>query len=373
MTSVSRRSLLGAASASAALAASPGLATAQAAPAFSAAGFGPAPGEAMLAYNENPYGPSPAAKRAMAELASRGCYYPDDAEQRLADVIAARVGVPAEQVVLGNGSTEVLRAVTLGWARDGAIAAPELTFEDPVMFARSHGARLIRAPLAADMGIDLDALAAAIGPGVSLVYLCNPNNPTGMMLDPAALRAFVRAVAPRATVLVDEAYNELTDRPEANSLVDLVREGQNVIVTRTFSKIHGMAGLRVGYAIASPAHAARIRALHTTAGLNSAGLAAALASHDDTTFLAYSRDRIAEARAIILAATQRQGLRSLPSQTNFVFVEVPDADRLRAEMARRRILIRGAYGPWKRWSRVSTGRIEDVRRYADALPEALRA
>ena len=308
----------------------------------------------------------------MADAASQGCYYVDDIAPKLTAMIASRHRIGVDQVVLGNGSSEVLAASALAWGAKGAILTSELTFDDALQYAEPKGVKLVRQPLAADMSIDLAGLAARVGPDISLVHICNPNNPTGMLLDPAALRAFIRNVRPGTTVLVDEAYNELTDRPLTNSVVDLIREGRDLIVTRTFSKIYGMAGLRVGYAISTPANAQRIRDWNMTIGLNSAGLAAALASYDDTGFLAYSRSRIAEARAMLISAAKAAGRRSLPSQANFVFVEVPDADRLQKAMAARGIMIRGAYGKWHNWSRVSTGKIEHVRRYAEALPQLVK-
>ncbi len=336
-------------------------------------GFGPPPTEAHLVFNENPYGPSPSAIRAMAEVAAKGCYYVDNVEPRLVDLIARRFRVAPEQVVVGNGSSEVLAAAAMGWGAKGSIVTSELTFREALDYAEPKGVAVIKAPLGPDMGIDLGALADRVKPGVSLVHICNPNNPTAMLLDPASLRDFVRSVGPKATVLVDEAYNELTDRPDANSMIDLVRDGQNLIITRTFSKLYGMAGLRVGYAISTPENAARIRAYNMTIGLNSAGLAAALASYDDTTFTTYSRQRILEGRAMLLGAVKAAGLRALPSQANFVFVEVPDANALKTAMAARGIRIRGAYGRWSHWSRVSCGRIEHIHRYADALPRLVKA
>lgn len=152
-------------------------------------------------------------------------------------------------------------------------------------------------------------------------------------------------------------------------MIDLVRSGADVIVCRTFSKIYGMAGLRVGYAITSDANARRIQSHMMSFGGNLAGLAAAIASYDDTPFLDRSRAAVLEGRAMIVDAVAKAGLTALPSQTNFVFVKVPDANSLRDAMNERGIAIRGAYGPWEGYSRVSTGRLEDVSRYAAALPE----
>lgn len=371
MTELSRRGLIGASVLGATLAGAGGRGLAKA-PAPALPHFGPPPAEAHLVFNENPYGPSPAALRAIAETAAAGCYYVDDLVPELVARIAARYRVAPEQVLIGNGSFELLVAAARAWGGAGAILAPELIFDEPIRRAEGAGVRRVTVPLAADMGIDLDAVAQRVGPDIGLVYLCNPNNPTGMLLDGTALRGFARALPAGKTLLVDEAYCELTDDPARASVIDLVREGRDVIVTRTFSKIFGLAGLRIGYAISTPANIARIAAQSGTIGPSSAGLAAALASFDDAGFTAFSLARIREGRTMIVDAARRAGLRVLPSQTNFVFVEVPDADAMRDAMAARGIAIRGAYGRWTRWSRVSTGRIEHVRRYAEALPQVLR-
>jgi len=228
-------------------------------------------------------------------------------------------------------------------------------------------------PLRPDMNIDLDAMAAAAAANkASMVYLCNPNNPTAMMVDARALRALSAKLPAETALLVDEAYNELTDSPLQNSVLDLVVAGRNVIVSRTFSKIYGLAGMRIGYALSTRANAERIGSNIMTIDLSTGALAAAIASLNDEAFMAFSKNRILEARGMILDATHRLGLETLPSQANFVFVRVPDADAVHARMTERGIIIRGAYGKWKQWSRVSTGKIEDVRRYVAALPEVLR-
>ncbi|QDH32953.1 histidinol-phosphate transaminase [Porphyrobacter sp. YT40] len=331
--------------------------------------FGPKIGQALLSRNENPYGPAPSALRAIADTAKMGCYYADRGQQRLTAMIAERHGVAPAQVVVGEGSTEILCAIALAWGRKGAILCPDLFWDTTALYGERQGVSLLRVPLAQDMNVDLAAMQAKVTDGVALVQICNPNNPTGMLIAPAALRTFAAAVTPTATLLVDEAYNELTDRPEDNSMIDLVRSGADVIVCRTFSKIYGMAGLRVGYAITSEANAKRIQSHMMSFGGNLAGLAAAIASYDDTPFLDQSRAAVLEGRAMIVDAVARAGLTALPSQTNFVFVKVPDANSLRDAMAEKGIAIRGAYGPWAGYSRVSTGRLEDVSRYAAALPE----
>ena len=374
---LTRRTLFGAASLGTAMALGglPGLARAVDAPEGSggiAASFGPSPGIALLSRNENPYGPSPRAIAAIGETAAKGCYYADKGAARLTAMIAERFGVTPEHVILGEGSTEVLCAAALALGRPKPIVCPDLFWDTTALHAERQGAVLTRVPLRADMGIDLDGLAAA-APGAGLVHVCNPNNPTAMLIDGPTMQAFVDRVGPIATVLVDEAYNELVDDPEGSSVASMVKDGANLVVCRTFSKIYGMAGLRVGYGITQPDLAARIRPYLMSFGGNAMGLAAAIASYNDTAFMRASRAHIVEARGILLDAARRAGLEVLPSQANFLFVKVDDADRVQRAMAERNIMIRGAYGRWTHWSRVSTGRIEDVKRYAAALPAMVGA
>lgn len=330
--------------------------------------FGPKIGQALLSRNENPYGPAPSALRAISETAKMGCYYNDRGLARLTAMIAERHQVAPTQVVIGEGSTEVLCAAALAWGRKGAILCPDLFWDTTVLYGERQGVKSLRVPMTADMRVDLTAMAAALDDSVAMVQICNPNNPTGILIPASDLRAFAAKVTPQATLLVDEAYNELTDQPEDNSMINLVRAGGDVIVCRTFSKIYGMAGLRVGYAITSEANAAIIRSHQMSFGGNLGGLAAAIASYNDTPFLEKSRAAVIEARQMIIDAVAKAGLTALPSQTNFVFVAVPDANALRDAMAAQGIAIRGAYGSLNGYSRVSTGKLEDVARYTAALP-----
>ena len=338
-------------------------------------GFQPAPGVAHLKYNENPLGPPKSAIQAMAELARSSWYYADDAEERLKAMIGKRLGVPASQVVLGHGSSEVITSAALAWGKRGTILIPALQFDEPLLYPMAQGLNYRRVAMAPDLGIDLGALArAAAAPDVAMIYLCNPNNPTGMMLPAADLVAFARALPPRVTLLVDEAYMELADDPAAATMLPLVHAGANIIITRTFSKLFGMAGLRIGYAVASPANADALKRHRLTISLNAPGLSAAIAAWDDGAFQAQSRTAIMAARRVLQAAVARAGTVALPSQTNFLFVKVGDANRFAAAMAQRGILVRGAWGPaWPNWSRVSTGWLADVERYARALPELVNA
>ena len=365
-----RRSFLAGATAGGALAAMQGPALAHSAhPA--APIFAPDPKLAWLVANENPYGPSPRALLAMSEAADQGAYYAFRGVSRLKDMIAERNRVSPSQIVIGSGSGELLNAIALSWGRDGTILCPELFFDLGVLYAERLRASADRIAMLPDMQTDLSAMQAATRDGIAMVQVCNPNNPTGITIPGPELHQFARMVAPKATLLVDEAYNEVADDPDGTSAVPLVREGLDVIVTRTFSKIHGMAGLRVGYAITSEANAARITSALMNGTNSVPGLAAAMASLEDEAFLTFSRNKIVEGREMISDAARRGGLTPLPSQTNFVLLQVPDADALKAEMAKRDIAIRGAYAGWPGYSRVSCGKIEHVARFAHALPEAV--
>ncbi|MEM7218665.1 MAG: histidinol-phosphate transaminase [Pseudomonadota bacterium] len=337
--------------------------------------YGPPAGVAKLNANENPFGPSPKALEAMAAAVQRGAYYVDDSVVWLKAMIAERNGVAPEQITLSSGSSGVLTYLALAKTRGGGkILAPDLYWDTTSRMALGQtGGSLVRTPRTPDLGIDLDAMEAQAA-DVDLVHVTNPNNPTGLLLDGDKLRAFCRRVAPKTTVLIDEAYNELTPDPEYSSAVGLIREGYDVVVARTFSKIFGLAGMRVGYAISQPETAAELRRYGLgDYALNQAGIAAAVASYDDTAFIARARQQIEATREQLTAAVRAQGLKPLPSATNFVFVDLEgrNAEAFRASMADEGVLIRGIYGAYTHHSRVSMGTLEDVGRYIAALPRVL--
>jgi len=337
--------------------------------------FGPKPGVARLNANENPYGPSETALAAMAAASAKGAFYVGESVSWLTRMIAERNGVDPSWVTLSAGSSGVLTYLSVSAAHRGKILAPDLFWDTTVLKALEQtGSSMVKLPKTADMAIDLDAMYAAIDDSISMVQVTNPNNPTGLVLPPDALRAFCRKASAKTLVLVDEAYNELTDDPDKHSMIDLVREGRNVAVARTFSKIYGLAGMRIGYMIAPPPITAEVNRFGLGAySLNQAGVAAAIASYDDTRFIEYSKSRIVEGREMVLAAVKQMGLEALPSSTNFVFVNLGklNANEFRDRMAARNVLVRGIYGDYTNWSRVSMGLIEDLEQYIAALPAVL--
>ena len=228
-------------------------------------------GQIRLVFNENPYGPSPKALEAVAKILPKTAYYPGAIEQDLPALFVERHRLNPDQVFLASGSNEGLQAAMMAFGKQGKVISPSLTYSDHLAYAERLGIAVERIPLREDMSIDLDAMARAVDDTVGLVYLCNPNNPTGMAIDGDELRAFCRELSPRVPILIDEAYNELTDKPDYTSMIDLVREGANVLITRTFSKIFGMAGLRVGYGMGHP-DMVRVVKDHVMAWPNGVGL-----------------------------------------------------------------------------------------------------
>lgn len=272
-----------------------------------------------LSLNENPLGPGPKARAAIVAAIDDGCRYGGEYSSRLVAAIAAREGVARERIVLGSGSGELLHMLALGWASRGSVTCAWPTFAQLMGFAEKVGATVRRIPLDGALRHDLDALDAATPAGTGLLYLCNPNNPTGTVIKGSPLRDFVRTVAARTLVVVDEAYMDLIEPGATESMIDLARGEANVIVLRTFSKVHGLAGLRVGYAIGRPDTMTRLRSLQM-ATPNVLGLAAAAASLTDDAFVSASRAQIIADRRRVTAVCMDLGMECTESQGNFIFV-----------------------------------------------------
>jgi len=382
MTQLNRRSFLGSSAAiTGSLAAvsafqTPAAAATSASVVATALSYGPAPGIAKLNANENPYGPSKAALVQMYEASKLGSYYVGESVETLKAMIAERNNVTPEHIALSSGSSGVLSYLAVAVSQQGKMLGPDLFWDTTAKAGVRQGGEIKRLPKTDDLGIDLDAMYAAITPDVALAHITNPNNPTGTVLETEELRTFCKTASKKTKVLLDEAYNELTDDPDGNSMVDLINEGYDVLVARTFSKIYGLAGMRVGYMIASPEN---IELLNRYGlgdyAMNQAGVAAAVASYNDWAFLEVSKSRILEAREMIADGLKANGLSALPSATNFMFVDLGnlDAEIFRQKMAEQNVLIRGIYRDYTNWSRVSMGKIDAVQQYVDALPKALEA
>ncbi len=326
---------------------------------------------ARLHSNENPYGPSERARRAMLEAFDEGCRYPSPQYKALEELIAQKEGLSPEHVVLGAGSHEILRIAGMTYGLGGGeVVTAYPTFEGMENYAGTVGAYVHRVPLGENFEIDLDAMDRRITQAVRLIFVCNPNNPTGTIVSGDRLRAFCESAARRAVVLVDEAYHDYVDAPEYSSMIDLVRDGCNVIVSRTFSKIHGLAGLRIGYGLARPDITSRLRQFRSSHGVNVLGLRAAIASYQDTEFQAFSRQKNTEARAYLYRTLDDLGYRHLPSHTNFVFFRIgQDTQAFREAMQKRGVLVGRPFPPYQDWSRVSLGTMDEMKIFTKMLRE----
>ncbi len=332
-----------------------------------------AAGPVRLSSNENPYGMSPKAKEAIMSGWWEHSLYGLQSQGELRKAFAKHAGVDPSNVLVTQGSSETLSIAALAYGLHGSeIVTPWPTFEGLPRYAENIGATVHKVPLTADLGHDFAAMDARITNAVKLVFVCNPNNPTGTLADSAQIRSFVSNVQRRALVVVDEAYHDFVDEPSYKSMIDLVLKGENIIVSRTASKIHGIAGLRVGFAIARPDIIQRLAPL-ATGNPNAFGMNAAIASLQDTAYQDFVRARNREGRDMLVSALERMGKRVAPSQTNFVFFQsgIP-VDKVQASMRAKGYLIGRAFPPYNDWARVSIGTPDEMKAFVAALPETLR-
>lgn len=327
-------------------------------------------GAARLSANENPYGPGPAAREALQNAIADGWKYSFGEDIALKKLIADREGLTPAHVILGDGSSEILHiAGVLCGAGGGEVIHAVPTFALAADYARELGATVQAVPLDADFKHDLKAMAARVSKQTRLIYVCNPNNPTGTLVAGREVRDFI-AVMPRdVMVFVDEAYLDLAEDFAAHTAVPRVQAGDNVIVARTFSKLHGLAGLRVGYGLARPDIVQRMERLKLPV-LGTPGLRAAMASYQDLPFQADSRKRIAEGISITLAALDERRLRYAAPRGNFVFFDTGrPASQFLADMRQRGFSLGRPFPPYDTWCRVSMGRVEQMQAFAAALRE----
>lgn len=331
----------------------------------------------LLHNNENPMGPGPAAMDAMERALADGPpagRYPSSRE--LPGAIAEVVGVPSDHVMVGNGSTQLLRTATQVFTSpERPLVAGALTYEECGGYAEVVGHPVRTVPLRADMHLDLDGMAEAARGG-GMVFLCNPNNPTGLVHPEAAVAGAIEACLaadPDVVVCVDEAYHDYVTDPSYASAVPVAVEEERVLVARTFSKAHGMAGMRMGYMVGQPATLERMRRWHYGLSLNVLALAAATASIRDETTIRRERDRNTEARAYTVDWFHRHGLSATDSQTNFVFAEIRmPASEFRAACAERGFKVGRDFPPFEdSHARISVGTLEQMQAATAAFAEVL--
>jgi histidinol-phosphate aminotransferase len=330
---------------------------------------------AILSSNENPFGPSPMAVAAMqAELANIYRYtYPTVI--KFAEKIAAKEGVAPEQVLVTNGSSPILAAFA-DWVnvKGGKIITSAITYEGVPRVAEQAGTEVVYMPLTQDMGYDLEAIAAAVGPDTGAVYLCNPNNPTGKTIPPAQLKAFVEDVSAKVPVFIDEAYLDISDDYPAGVMSEFVAAGKPVVVARTFSKLYAMAGQRLGYALMPADMAMEIRMTGRLSNVNKLGLVGGLAALDDTAYFEEMRLKLGWGRAKLVAMAADLGRPIAPDpQGSFIYMDVGmPAKDFAAKMLERNVRVVGErWSDLPNWTRICVGLDHEIDKCHAAAKEVL--
>lgn len=327
----------------------------------------------QLASNENPLGPSPLALVAARKALASSHRYPDNAGTALTTALSAFHRVPRENIILGNGSSELIDFAARAFLRPGKSAlTSQGTFVVFPLAVRSTGARMVEVPQR-QHGYDLPAIARAITTDTSLVYLANPNNPTGTMFTADGLETFLRGIPQKIPVIIDEAYFEYVECPGYSRSLELFRRDERLLILRTFSKVYGLAGLRIGYAIGSPALLAALNAVRLPYNTSCVAQAAALAALEDSVHV---RRSVAANRAGLEQLAQglaKLGVRAIPSVANFILAEFGyDTAALCARLAERGVLARPmAWMGFPQVIRVSVGTREENRKFLRALADAI--
>lgn len=331
-------------------------------------------GPIILSRNENAYGPSQKVIACMQEALQFANRYPDPAVSSLHARIAQSHSVKPEQLVLGCGSGEILNTSAAAFLSPGKKLITALpTFEAIGRYGKTLGADVIEVPLARDYSHDLDSFLARVDASTGLVYICNPNNPTGSLTLRKDLEDFVRKLPSTTTVLIDEAYHHFVpSTPEYTSFLDQPIHDDRVIVARTFSKVFGLAGMRIGYAVGAADKIQALAARRLAEGLNAVGARAALIAYDDVDYVRFSANRNANDRQEFLAQARSRKIQVVPSATNFAMLQTnrPAADVIE-HFRQNNIAIARLFPSMNTFARVSFGKPEEMRefwRVWDLLP-----
>ena len=321
-----------------------------------------------LRSNENPYGPSVLARNAMSDSIHVSNRYNWELLDELIGKIAQKHNLTDQSILLGAGSSEILNLVALYCSKKtGNLIIAETTFDYWTVTAENAGLKKISIPLTADKKNDLSAMLNAIDADTKLIYICNPNNPTGTLCASEALLNFINEATKRTKVLVDEAYLDFTDQP---SLANLVTENKNLIIAKTFSKIYGLAGARIGYAIAHPETITEMSQLHFSASgsVSIPSASAALASLEDIKFVTNTISLNAEARHYTIEQLEKLKIRCIPSHTNFVYFSLENYSKdFFEQLKKNNILGTKIYEEKGKWSRITIGTMDEMKEFIKAL------
>jgi histidinol-phosphate aminotransferase len=329
-----------------------------------------------LASNENPFGLPESSREAMAAAVAELGRYPDANGFELKAALSARYDVPADWITLGNGSNDILEIAAHAFVQGGqSVMYSQYSFAVYALATQGLGARAIEVP-AKGYGHDLDAMAASIADDTRLVFIANPNNPTGTFIPAAEMEAFLAKVPEHVIVVLDEAYNDYLAPEHQFDSAEWVRKYPNLLVSRTFSKAYGLAGLRVGFAIAQPALTDLMNRIRQPFNVNSLAQAAAIAALNDKEFLERGASNNAAGYRQFVEAFEEMGLEYVPSYGNFVLVRVGDDDqagaRVNLALLKQGVIVRpvGSYG-LPQWLRISIGLPQENAIFIAALRKAL--
>ena len=374
MTDLSRRSWLKGAGLMSSLAVIGGIAPLHQLSAKEIKKFRPRPltGNIKLSSNENPYGPSEKVRQAMISNFDQACRYPFSYSGELIEKIAAKENVSKDHIVLAGGSTEGLKVAGLTYGMNGGeIIAAQPTFLALMTYAAQWGGSVNWVPVDKNMMHDLDEMEKRISSKTKLIFLCNPNNPTSTLLPADRVLDFCNTVSDKVTIFSDEAYCDFIEDKNYPSMVSLVKKGKNIIVSKTFSKVYGLAGLRIGYMVAKPEIAAGLRK-NIMAFTNVLAIEAAKNALDDQEFYDFSLNKTREAKKIILEGLDDLNLEYAPSNTNFIFFKSGrNIEKLQQQMLAKGIMVGRPFPPFDDWCRISTGTLEEVIQFNDALKKVL--
>jgi len=323
-----------------------------------------------LSANENPYGPSTKALKAMSDSFPLACRYPDEHNDVLIDKLAKLNGVDRHEILLGDGSSEILKlcAETFTGKEGGSLVAADPTFEAILEQAKTNGAEVVKVPLTSTYAHDLTRMLSSANGG--LIYVCNPNNPTASITPKNELRDFIVKMPPETVVLVDEAYFHFADSPDYESVIPLVKDYPNLLVARTFSKVYGMAGLRCGYCIAQKKTIDRMRTRQMWDSVNIMALAAASASLDDLDHVINRQRLNTEAKIFTVRELEKLGYQTIPSQANFIMFDCkrPVVPLIEA-MKERHVHVGRLFPALPNHMRVTIGKSSEMERFVGALKQ----
>jgi histidinol-phosphate aminotransferase len=325
-----------------------------------------------LSSNENPYGPSPAALKACTEASNLVWRYPDEHADSLVEALAELHGVSSENILLGNGSGEILKLSAAAFTGAGrGLVAADPTFEAISRHARFAGAEVQTVPLTSDYRHDLSKMLNQ--PKAALVYICNPNNPTASITPKKEIRNFLAQTASDTVVVVDEAYHHYVESTDYESVIPLVKDHGNLIVARTFSKIYGMAGLRCGYCVANSALISRMRNQQTWDSVNIMALTAAAASLADKEQVESGRQRNNEVKRYLASELEKSGFEFIPTHANFLMIDLKRPVRaILGELRSRKVEVGRLFPALPNYLRVTIGTKPQMEGFLAVFKQVMR-